>query len=212
VSTQQDQQAGGFTQQVPQPSFASARVEFTDGTVREFHVHKPLRADVRIPSPVTRDMMDADLGALPVALMPPSLPLVEVRLQAGIRPGGRVITVDSRAETPASLTGRVLRLLAEAVDLRKAGADGDAWRTWEYKAEALMEGARPATPDVDYPALTGKFWVSITRNDGTEDRGYPAIAADGSWRYHVPAGIRLFGASAVTAGDVISGKIDISSW
>jgi hypothetical protein len=140
VSTQPDQQASGYARQVPQPSFASVRVEFTDGTVREFHVHKPLRADVRIPSPLAPGMLDADLGAFPVALIPPALPSVEVRLQAGIRPGGRVLTMDSRAEGHGSWTGRMLKLLAEALDLRKAGADGDAWRTWEYRAEALLEG------------------------------------------------------------------------
>jgi hypothetical protein len=139
VSAQPDQQASGFAE-FAQPSFASVRVEFTDGTVREFHVHKPLRVDVRIPSPLAPGMLDADLGAFPVALMPPALPRVEVRMQAGLSVSRQVITVDTRAETPASLTGRMLALLAEAFDLRETEADDENWRTWERKAQALLEG------------------------------------------------------------------------
>ena len=127
-----------FDQQIPRPSFASVRVEFTDGTVREFHVHKPVQADVTIPSPAPRGMLD--LGALPPALIPPALPSVEVRIKAGVSATRQVITMDTRAETQASVTGRMLALLSEAFDLRKAKADGDGWRGWECKAEALLRG------------------------------------------------------------------------
>lgn len=129
-----------FDQQIPRPSFASVRVEFTDGTVREFHVHKPVRADVTIPSPATRGMLDADLGALPPVLMPRALPSVEVRIKAGTSATRQVITIDTRAENPASLTGRMLALLSEAFDLRKTEDDDEGWRSWEHKAEALLRG------------------------------------------------------------------------
>jgi len=148
MTTQPDRQASPFSHQIPRPSFASVRVEFTDGTVREFHVHKPLQADVSIPLPFyPGGAIDADLGALPVALVPPALPRVEVRIKAGISVSQQVITVDTRSESEASLTGRVLALLTEALDLREQqagddrGAD-DLWRTWEYKARAFLEGAR----------------------------------------------------------------------
>lgn len=67
-------------------------------------------------------------------------------------------------------------------------------------------------PGIDYTALTGKFQISIVRTDGTEDIGYPAIAADGTWRYHVPAGVRLAGMKSVSAGDIVSGKLELSEW
>jgi hypothetical protein len=68
------------------------------------------------------------------------------------------------------------------------------------------------TAGTDYAALTGKFWLVIARSDGTEDRGYPAIKADGSWTYHVPAGVSLAGGSPVNPGDTVSGQIDLSDW
>lgn len=66
--------------------------------------------------------------------------------------------------------------------------------------------------NIDYTAFTGQFWLSITRKDGTEDRGYPAIKADGSWTYYVPAGVYLVGVAAVDPGDTVSGKLDFSDW
>jgi hypothetical protein len=140
VSTQPGQQAPAFGQQIPQPTFASVRVEFTDGTFREFHVHKPLQTDVTISSPLDGRELTADLGALPPYLMPPALPHVEVSMKAGIAAHQQVITVDSRTENPAATIGKMLALLTEAFDLRKTQAGDDLWRGWEYKAESLLRG------------------------------------------------------------------------
>ena len=142
MSTEQGRQASTLGQQIPQPTFASVRVEFADGTFREFHVHKPLQVEASISSPVDRLPLDADLGALPPYLIAPALPQVEIRMKAGRGVSQQVITVDSRNENAASVTGRMLALLAEAFDLRKSEADDndDLWRTWEYKAEALLRG------------------------------------------------------------------------
>lgn len=74
------------------------------------------------------------------------------------------------------------------------------------------ENQAAASAGIDYLALTGQFWLVVTRKDGTEDRGYPALKADGSWTYYVPAGVRYVGTAAVESGDTVSGKIDVSQW
>jgi len=129
-------------QQIPAPVVASVRVEFADGSFREFCVHKPLRADVTIAHPIDHRLGDltADLGALPVGAMMPTLPEVAVRLKAGLAPHGQVITIDSREADPAGTAGRLLALLAEAFDLRETGAADDLWRGWERKTGAFLGG------------------------------------------------------------------------
>lgn len=98
MTTQPGPQAATLGQQVPAPTFASVRVEFTDGTFREFCIHKPLRTEIDIPAPAygLPPLHNADLGALPPALIPPELPRISVRIQAGISRDGQVMTVDSR--------------------------------------------------------------------------------------------------------------------
>lgn len=132
--------------QYPVPSSASVRVEFSDGTFREFHVRKPLRVEVDMPHPL-RGLPDlsADLGALPVEILPPTLPRFEVRMKAGISAEHQVITMDSRREDPAMVTGRLLSLLGDAVDLFKQRSVTDPltetrWRDWERKAGMLLRG------------------------------------------------------------------------
>lgn len=74
------------------------------------------------------------------------------------------------------------------------------------------ENQAAASAGIDYLALTGQFWLVVTRKDGTEERGYPALKADGSWTYYVPAGVRLVGTARVQSGDTVWGKIDASQW
>lgn len=143
MTTQPGPQAGTLGQSYPMPTFASVRVEYADGSFREFHVHKPVRADITIGAFV-RGLpdLDADLGALPPGILPPSLPKVEVRMQAGQDPRHPVLTVDSRTADLAGITGRMLALLSEAADLRRMYGSGhhpvDVWRQWELKAEAFL--------------------------------------------------------------------------
>src|SRR5450755_4523559 len=84
VTTQPGQQAVTLGQSYSVPTFASVRVEYADGSFREFHVHKPVRADITIGG-LVRGLpdLDADLGALPPGILPPSLPRVEIRMEAG---------------------------------------------------------------------------------------------------------------------------------
>jgi len=140
MSTQPGQHASTLGQPIPRPTFASVRVEFADGTFREFHVHKPLQADVTIPLPHFPHDLNGDLGVIPPGVVPPGLPRVDVSIKAGITPEGQVITVDSRAEGPQALTRRMLALLDEALALRKTEAGDDPWRGWERKARALLRG------------------------------------------------------------------------
>ena len=147
MSTQPGPQAAALGQSYPVPTFASVRVEYADGSFREFHVHKPVRADVTI-SGIVRGLpdLDADLGALPPGILPPSLPRVEIRMEAGRDPRHPVLTIDSRTE--GGVVGRMLALLSEAFDLREAArasggvslAADDLWRRWEHKTETLLRG------------------------------------------------------------------------
>jgi hypothetical protein len=128
------------------PTFASVRVEYADGTFREFHVHKPIRADITIDA-LARGLpdLDADLGALPPGVLPPSLPKVEIRMEAGRDLRSPVMTIDSRTPDPRTDRTRLLALLSEAADLRRMyGSDDpatdDLWRDWERKTEALLLG------------------------------------------------------------------------
>lgn len=131
-------------QTYPEPSFASVRVEFSDGTFREFHVHKPLRAEVVIsPRGMGLDLT-ADLGVFPAGMMPPELPEVEVRMKAGYAPNHQVMTMDSRVPDARTDMARVLSLICEAADLRRTyGSDDEgtiSWRSWEARAEAFLMG------------------------------------------------------------------------
>lgn len=132
--------ASAFSRQVPAPTFASVHVEFADGTYREFHIHKPLRTEVTIASPIPELPIDGDLGALPVEIIAPSLPNVEVRMQAGLSPQHQVITIDSRADDLTGTTGKMIVLLSEAFDLLDGdGRDAD-WEDWKRKTGAFLRG------------------------------------------------------------------------
>jgi hypothetical protein len=144
VTTQPGQQAAALGQSYPVPTFASVRVEYADGSFREFHVHKPVRADITIGG-LVRGLpgLDADLGALPPGILPPSLPRVEVRMEARQDPCHPVLTIDSRTADLAGMLGRMLALLSEAADLRRMYGSGqdqpvDVWRQWEWIAEAFL--------------------------------------------------------------------------
>ena len=97
-------------QQIPVVTFASVRAEFADGTFREFCIREPLRTEIDITAPAygLPDLHDADLGALPPALIPPELPRITVRIQAGISAGGQVMTVDSRRAMQPLTAARML--------------------------------------------------------------------------------------------------------
>jgi hypothetical protein len=146
VTTQPGQQATSLGQSYSAPTFASVRVEYADGTFREFHVHRPIRADITIGG-LVRGLpdLDADLGALPPGILPPSLPEVEVCLKAGLDRNHQVMTVDSRTADPRAGRARMLALLSEAAGLRRMyGSDDpatdDLWRRWEHKTETLLRG------------------------------------------------------------------------
>jgi len=148
VTTQPGPQAAALGQSYPEPVFASVRVEFADGTFREFCVRKPLRADVTMSTPFHRSPIEADLGGLPVELIAPVLPEVEVRLKAGLDRHHQVMTFDTRSARSAGTIGMMLRLLSEAFDLREThGSDdqaeaADAWNEWERKTSAFLTGGR----------------------------------------------------------------------
>jgi hypothetical protein len=61
-------------------------------------------------------------------------------------------------------------------------------------------------------AEAGGVWLAITREDGTEGTVAAEINADSTGRCLVPEGVTMAGGSAVTPGDTVSGKIDISPW
>ena len=82
-------------EEFPQPSRVLLRVEFDDGSYREFTVHQPRKVtlDVNQPFPAfgTREIS-------PYQIMPPAVPHVEITLDAE---AGRPIDVaDSRFATP----------------------------------------------------------------------------------------------------------------
>ena len=141
MTTQPGPQATTLGQSFPMPTFVSVRVEYADGSFREFHVHRPLRTDITIDG-LVRGLpdLDADLGALPPGMLPPSLPRVEVRMEAGINPRGAVMAIDSRTPDPRADRARMLALLSEAADLQRMHGSDDLWRDWERKTEALLLG------------------------------------------------------------------------
>lgn len=115
MSTQPDRHMTTLGQQIPKPVFASVSVQFADGTYREFCIRNPLRTEVDIPAPDygLPSLHDADLGALPPVLIPPELPRVSVRIQAGISRDGQVITVDSRRPLQPLMAARMLRTVLD---------------------------------------------------------------------------------------------------
>ena len=139
MSTQPVPQASTLGQQIPMPTFASVRVEFADGSFREFHIHKPLRAEVDISMPPPLDLT-ADLGAIPPGIMPPVLPEVKVRMKAGLDRNHQVITMDTRTDDSAGTIGRMLGLLSEAFDLHRSGSTDDLWLGWERRTGAFLSG------------------------------------------------------------------------
>lgn len=139
MSTDYGEMYATLGQQFPMPTFASVRVEFADGSFREFHIHKPLRAEVDISMPPPLDLT-ADLGAIPPGIMPPVLPGVKVRMKAGLSPHHQVITIDTRTDDSAGTIGRMLGLLSEAFDLHRSGGTDDLWRAWQRKTEAFLSG------------------------------------------------------------------------
>jgi hypothetical protein len=133
---------------IPQPAFASVRIEYGDGSSREFHVHKPYRVEVDVTSPLSALPLTADPGELPPNLIPPVLPEVSIRMKAGNDPrGAGVMAIDSRTADPRASVALALALLSEAAGLRQMyGSDDkatdDLWRPWERKVEAFLHGAR----------------------------------------------------------------------
>jgi hypothetical protein len=67
--------------------------------------------------------------------------------------------------------------------------------------------------EIDMLLLGGQeFSISVTRTDGTVERVPVTPAADGTWTYLVPDGVRLVSTHEVQAGDTVSGKIEVSVW
>jgi hypothetical protein len=113
--------------QSPEPTFASVRIEFADGTFREFHVYKPLRADIDIsPGPLYDLPFQADLGAVPPGMIAPSLPEISVRIKAGHHPEFPVMTMDSRTADRAGTTAEMIRLLSSAYEALKMDGTDEA--------------------------------------------------------------------------------------
>lgn len=139
----------GISADIPQPTFASVRVEFSDGSSREFHVHKPLRTEVDVTPLLSALPITGDLGALPPRFIPPTLPEVSIRMKAANDPRGAVVmAIDSRVADPRASAASALALLSEAADLRQMyGSDDratdDLWRPWERKVEAFLHGDIP---------------------------------------------------------------------
>ena len=140
MTAQPGPQAATLGQSYPMPVFASVRVEFADGSFREFCIRKPLRTEIDIPAPAhgLPSLHDADLGALPPALIPPELPRISVRIQAGISRDGQVITIDSR-RTMQPLTAA--RMLSTVLDITTGHALAEACALLTEDERSLLRHA-----------------------------------------------------------------------
>lgn len=155
MSTQPDQHTFTLGQQIPQPTFASVRVEFADGTFREFCIRNPLRTEIDIPAPARGllPLHDADLGALPPALIPPELPRISIRIQAGISRDGQVITMDSRrAMQPLTAA----RLLSMVLGITTGHALAEACASLTEDERSLLRHALFKTEPGDDPKPGGR--------------------------------------------------------
>jgi hypothetical protein len=101
----------------------------------------------------------------------------------------------------------------EVADYRRVQAEHVAWQeklSGMHDTVRLREARRNAA--VAAVLRTGLHLV-IVRQDGNEDRVVPEVSEDGStWSYLVPEGVTMAGGHPVTAGDTVSGRIEVSAW
>src|ERR1035441_2743113 len=172
VSTQPGPQAAALGQSYPVPTFASVRVEYADGSFREFHVHKPVRADVTI-SGIVRGLpdLDADLAPRSGRSHPAEHPAFPVPPPAEARCAAAPEVLRSRpppAAAPRPAAGwqsrRIVRWLRAASWDRKASPDtGEPreppamrWRTQSTRRARC--GSYPGTVLAPVPAAWRRPW------------------------------------------------------